>query len=494
LVKSVYSAFLWSTVGRIINAFTKFFSVPLMLTHYGKENYGLLALAFSVNVYMQIMDMGFNVGNVKFIASWIPKNKKEEINQLIQSSLSFYGVIGVLNFIFLLIVAYFSKSIFNLSYENDLVLKKLFYILAGSSIISWVFSISNQILKAYEKIDYDEKLTLVTNILIFILVLFTIKYNLSLTLYFLIHSILLLSMYPARLYKCKRLNSNINFKFKWHPKVFKEVIKYSATVFFLGIFQFSASNLRPIIIGIQSGISEVTDYRIILQITSLILIFTGSLMGILLPMTSKLDPVNDIEVTKKIVNEYTKIISLLISSLVFGLILISKPFIIIYIGEEFLNLRIWLILWALTFLGSHLTAISAIILAHKSLKPITYFTMFSSIASIAICWFLSPFYGVGGAVISLIIYTFLQLLFYYIYYIPVVMKFNSLEIFVYSFFIPALIGFISFVLIHYIFSSIIFDSEIAEIVTKALLFGLFFLLLTNFMSIRLNKVSKILNI
>lgn len=74
------------------------------------------------------------------------------------------------------------------------------------------------------------------------------------------------------------------------------------------------------------------------------------------------------------------------------------------------------------------------------------------------------------------------------------MKFNSLEIFVYSFFIPALIGFISFVLIHYIFSSIIFDSEIAEIVTKALLFGLFFLLLTNFMSIRLNKVSKILNI
>jgi O-antigen/teichoic acid export membrane protein len=300
-------------------------------------------------------------------------------------------------------------------------------------------------------------------------------------------------MLPVRLFKCMSLNKSIKFKINWHPTIFKEVLKYSLGVFLLGIFQFSATNLRPIIVGIQSDILNVADYRIMQQITSLILIFTGSFMGILLPIISKLDPLKDIQITKNIVTEYTKIISLLLTSLVFGFILISKPFIILYLGEEYLEIRIWLIIWSLSVLGTHNTAISALILAQKSLKPITYFTMFSSVISLLACWFITPYYGVGGAVISLVIYIFLQLLFYYSYYIPKVMKFDSKQIFIYSFSIPVLIGILSAIIVQFLSLSIKFDNFTLEIIGKSLSFLIIFLVATNFLSIKLSKIKSTLN-
>ena len=493
MIKAVFNGFIWSSAGRLVNAVTKFFSVPLLLTYFGKENYALLALALSVNIYAKIMDLGFNTGNVKFISSWIPKNENEKINKLVQSSISFYSIIGIINFIILLVIANYSDFIFKLSPQNDLILKKLFYVLSVTSVISWGLSITSQVLKAYERIDYEERLILITNILTFLLVLFTVYFELDLYNYFLIYSILLVIMLPVRLFKCMSLNKSIKFKINWHPTIFKEVLRYSLGVFLLGIFQFSATNLRPIIVGIQSDILNVADYRIMQQITALILIFTGSFMGILLPIISKLDPLKDIQLTKNIVTEYTKIISLLLTSLVFGFILISKPFIILYLGEEYLEIRMWLIIWSLSVLGTHNTAISALILAQKSLKPITYFTMFSSVISLLACWFITPYYGVGGAVISLVIYIFLQLLFYYSYYIPKVMKFDAKQIFIYSFSIPALIGLFSAIIVQLLSLPIKFDNFMLEIIGKSLSFLIIFLFATNLLSIKLSKIKSTLN-
>ena len=494
MVGSVFKAFAWSTIGRLINAVTKFLSVPLMLSHYGKDNYGLIALAFSVNVYMQIMDMGFNIGNVKFISSWIKEGENQKINKLIQSSLTFYSLIGLINFTVLIVVSFFSKSIFGLSEEDDLVLKKLFYILAFSSILSWFFSITNQVLKAYEKIDYDEKLTLITNVLAFILVIISVSINLNLVVYFLVNTVLLLSMYPIRVLKCKELNKEIVFKFGWYSDVFKKVIRYSINVFLLSIFQFSATNLRPIILGIKSDVSDVSDYRILQQITSLILIFTGSLMGILLPITSKLDS-NDkgnAETEALIIYDFTKIITILLSFLVFGLVLISKPFLLIYIGSDYLGLTMWLSLWAFSFLGNHIVAISAIVLAKNNLKTITYFTVFSCVVSLLICWFFCEEYKIGGVVFSIISYSLLQLLFYYTYYYPKVMRLNSKKIFITSFLIPTLIGMASFFIVDLMLNFFKFGNNWSEIFSKGFVYVLLFFIAVNFFSVKIKDIKNII--
>ena len=63
----------WGILAKIIDAGAKFFTIPMLVGYYGKSDYGLIALVFSLNAYMRLMDMGINIGSIRFF--WT-RNKK----------------------------------------------------------------------------------------------------------------------------------------------------------------------------------------------------------------------------------------------------------------------------------------------------------------------------------------------------------------------------------------------------------------------------------
>ena len=105
----VVSGVFWSTIVNVVNGIYGFISVPMLIDYFGKSEYGLIGLAMSINVYLRLMDMGFNSTNLRFFSNWLTKGNKEKARQLFQSSLAFYGSIGVINAIILFIL---SESIF----------------------------------------------------------------------------------------------------------------------------------------------------------------------------------------------------------------------------------------------------------------------------------------------------------------------------------------------------------------------------------------------
>ena len=54
----------WTTLLNIVNGVYGFISVPVLIAYFGKADYGLIGLAMSVNVYLRLMDLGFNSTNV----------------------------------------------------------------------------------------------------------------------------------------------------------------------------------------------------------------------------------------------------------------------------------------------------------------------------------------------------------------------------------------------------------------------------------------------
>ena len=166
--KKIISGVIWSTIVNVVNAVYGFIAVPILINHFGKAEYGLIGLAMSVNVYMNLMDMGFNSTNVRFFSTWLAQNKHEQLLKGFQTSLSFYSVIGLINAVVLLVVAYFSNEIFNVTPFQDVILKHLFYILAVSAFCQWFSSCFDQIIKATENVAWIQKRTLVTKILMII--------------------------------------------------------------------------------------------------------------------------------------------------------------------------------------------------------------------------------------------------------------------------------------------------------------------------------------
>ena len=65
---------------------------------------------------------------------------------------------------------------------------------------------------------------------------------------------------------------------------------------------------------------------------------------------------------------------------------------------------------------------------------------------LVLCWFLIPYYGVGGTILSYGIYCLIQILFYYLYYWPKKMNLNSKKIFLSSFLPSLLTGILSVII------------------------------------------------
>lgn len=449
--KKVFKNIYWSYLLTIISSIYGFVTVPLLLNYFGEQQYGLINLAISMNVYIQLLDMGVSGTNVRFFATWLAEKKYKKVATLFSTSFSYLTVIGLINAIFLFILSLYAGDWFSLTYKQAQVMQKLLYILMFNAILSWSTSVFDQIIKAGEHIAWLQKRAFIPLFIQILSVILTLSFNLSLQIYFLLTISSTLFIIPFSLFKLKKEYHFLSFKPSFNFQIIREILSYSIGIFSFGIFQYSMQNLRPIILGVQSDLSSVADYKIMLGIVGVVLSISGNFFSILLPTSSRIMSQGNREVLDMISYKGTKYITILLSFLIFGGILVSSPLISLYVGEKYSYLSFWLSIWLLSLFVNHNQAISSLVFSQTNLKPIAYMSCFSMVLGLSFSWFLTPYYKVGGVVLGYMIYALFQTLFYYIYYWPQYMGINSFLIFKRSFLPPFLVGGISCLLLLIIF-------------------------------------------
>lgn len=483
--KKIVSGVIWSTVVNIINALYGFIAVPILIHHFGKAEYGLIGLAMSVNVYMNLMDMGFNSTNVRFFSTWLAQNKRDRLLKGFQTSLSFYSVIGLINAVVLLAVAFFSNGIFNVTAEQDVILKHLFYILAVSAFCQWFSSCFDQIIKATENIAWIQKRTLVTKILMIAALASTVLFDFSIELYFILTCVAQLAIVPMSVGMIRKQIPYIRFMPKWDKQSFQEMLPYCMNIFSFSLFQFSFYNLRPVFLGMQGSVESVADYRILNGIIGIVTMLGGAFMGILLPSTAKVVANHDKEAYYKVAYDGTKYISILICFCCFGMMSVGAEVLTLYVGKSYLYLIPWFNLWLLCTLGTHNQAISSLILAGDDIRAISFSSIFASVVGLILSWLLIPKYQIGGVCIAFAVYMLIQLLFYYCYYWPLKMKINSVRVFSKCFIPYTVLGASLYVLLSFV------DLRVPTLVTF-IIKGVLFLVLYGVMTYMfLNRTDRL---
>lgn len=419
--------------------------MPILINHFGKAEYGLIGLAMSVNVYMNLMDMGFNSTNVRFFSTWLAQNKHERLLKGFQTSLSFYSVIGLINAVVLLVMACYSNAVFNVTTAQDAILKHLFYILAVSAFCQWFSSCFDQIIKATENVAWIQKRTLVTKILMIVALASTVLFDFSIELYFLLTCLAQLAIVPMSIGMIKKQIPYISFMPKWDKQSLREMLPYCMNIFSFSLFQFSFYNLRPVFLGIQGSVESVADYRILNGIIGIVTMLGGAFIGILLPSTAKVVANHDKASYYRVAYDGTRYISILLCFCCFGMMSVGPEVLTLYVGKSYLYLIPWFNLWLLCTLGTHNQAISSLILAGDDIRAISYSSIVASVAGLILSWILIPQCQIGGVCIAFAVYCVIQLLFYYCYYWPIKMKINSLTV-LFKCFLPfALLGAIIYI-------------------------------------------------
>ena len=472
----VVSGVFWGAIMNVLSAVYGFISVPILLDYFGKGEYGLIGLATSVNVYVQLMDLGMSSTNVRFFSVALAKKEYVKLNKLFQSTTAFYGVIGIINALILIGAAFFSDEIFNVTPEQDVIMKQLFYILAAMAVVNWYTSSFYQMINATENVAWGTKLSIIPRIWMLVVLFVTVYCKMDIVLYFLLTYASLIITIPALVKKINREVKCLKFWPSFDKNTFREILPYGLNVFSFGFFQFSFYNLRPVFLGMQGSPEDVADFRVLNGIAGTAMMFASPVMSALLPSSSRIIANKDKTAYYKLAYSGTLFMTLIISFCCFGLMSVAPELIELYVGENYLHLVVWLYFWLFFILGNHNLCISSLILAGSDIRAITYISIFSSIMGLVLTWLLIPIYGVGGAIVALAVYMTSQIGFYYLYYWPKVMEIDSLRVFSRSFAPYAIIGlstalFISFY-VHFGFSLA------GEILSKGILFMIVFISLS----------------
>jgi len=425
-------SFSWLVIARVFDAFVKFLSIPLLIAHFGSDIYGILVLSLAVNAYMGLLDLGINTGAIKYFSQWIAEKKYALVQSVVRTSITFFTFVGLLNAAIMIMLAAFGSRLFNIEESQVWLLQKMFVALSVYSVIAWPTSIFNQILVADEKMQFIQYITIAKSILNLLLVFLTIKYDLQIVAYlswYLVVNTILIIPYIVKA-RQRNLIRSILPGTDW--KNFKPVFLYSVAIFAMGIFQFTATQSRPLILGAfnTDGPSILAEYRIIEVFPMFIISIGGMVLTILLPITSKLVQENNRDKILEVAYKGTSYTSILVSMLCFPIIINSKDILTLYVGENYSFLSSWLDLWIFTIIiYLHNSPVSSLVLATGKTKMLVYSAAIACVISLIINAILCKWFGVGSAVTGYFVYILIQMSFYYFYFNNKVLHLDSWKVF-----------------------------------------------------------------
>lgn len=413
------SSFFWSTLAKVLNAIFGFISVPLLLGYFGKADYGLLSIATACNGYMHIMDLGMNTGAVRFFSQWKTQGRQDLINRVARTNVSFYLIISIINVIGLLALAFWGESFFSVTHEQFLQLRLCLIILALFSPISWVASAFNQLLIADKQISFTQQVSCVQMILKILLIILVLKSHLALTTYFFYLTLILALAIVPYISRC--LNNNLVDSI-WPANYwgdFKVVLTFSLSIFALSLFQATATQTRPIVLGMfaEYGAEAVADYRIIEVIPQFIIMICGTFLSIFLPKTTEIYTKGNQNEISGFIKKWTSLTTALVCCLCFPFVVSANEILAAYVGDGYSYLNKWLIVWCLLLiLQLHSTPAYSMLMAKGKTKMLVFFTAIASVVSVVVNALFCKPVPVGSAVIGYATYMVSLVILYYLFF------------------------------------------------------------------------------
>lgn len=446
------SSFFWSTVAKILNAILGFVSVPLLLELYGKADYGVLSIATACNAYMNLLDLGMNVGAVKYFSQWRAEGKYMLLSNVVHTNITFYIIISAINILGLVILGVFGEPLFSISHEQFLQLRICLFILALFSVFSWTTTVFNQLLIADRQMAYTMKMQCVQVLLKILLVFAVVWTQMSLSVYFFFLTLiiaLLIVPYTIRSLKCKLID-NLSLGFFWRD--FKIVLFFSLSLFALSLFQVTSTQSRPLILSMfaADGASAVADFRIMELFPQFIIVIGGAFTSILLPKTSEMVVRNDRSEIEMFAYNSTLLTSILTNILCCPLILGGNEILTAFVGDNFYYLYPWMVVWIICVLFQvHSTPSNALILAYGKVRGLVIVSAVACIISMIINATLAKQFDVGSAIIGYFVYIIIVLSSYYMFFYKRILGLKRKKIF-FSFLLPTICGFIAIAVVLFL--------------------------------------------
>jgi O-antigen/teichoic acid export membrane protein len=423
-IRLLFSNSLWSIVSKLTNALIQLVSLPVLISVFGKSDYGLIVIAMSLNSFIAIIQFGLPTGLPKFVAEWLTRKEDHTLAMAIRSVSSFYIGIAVINFLILITIALFWPNLLNVSFDQIPLLQTLLIITAVTSFFAIPATVLDQTLMGAQELGFVSFLEMIKNLFFAALVisLYFFPKSFSLSEFYSLRCFLMFVMVPWKIHRWRKYGTISVFLPGWNFTAVWPLLKYCLSLATFSIFIALSERLRPVILGIRvaNDAGEVlSDFQIINYVRIFLLMIGASIRQALVPYISGSAAGDSSNLYQRTIEQGTKFVWAAGALVGFGIIMLSEEVLCIYVGVQNLYLQIWLIvLIGATTYRFYITPIASVILSSGQLSPMIAATGTGCVLSLTTCWLTVPTFGVGSFAIALVVNNLVHFLVTHFWYLP----------------------------------------------------------------------------
>ena len=324
----------------LVNTLMTFIYTPFLIKYLGKSEYGLYTISLSIMSYLSMLDLGFGNSLVRYISKFKALNNKEEENKINGLFLVFYLIIGAIALLIGFVLYKNVGLLFGSKFTGAELhsIKIIITILIINIAISFPLSVFGSYVIASEKFAFQKILLIIKAILYPICLLYILFNGTNAIMVVLLMSIFNLLLNIGNLYY-SLVHLDMHFKInKSCFKYFKEIFSYSFFIFLAIIVDNVYNNTDQIILGAICGTAVVAVYGLFTQVRVLYEQMSTAISGVCLPkVVTMIEQKNSDKEVSNYFNNVSKIQMVIMILILFGFIILGKPFVTLWGGKDYIN-------------------------------------------------------------------------------------------------------------------------------------------------------------
>lgn len=383
-----------------------FLGTPLLIDKLGKEAFGLQSVVNIILGYLMVADMGLDVPVIKFLAEYSAKNDTSNRNNLLNSSLQIYVIIGLIGMCLILIAHPYLNALFGIpdALRDE---ARFIFVLTGIGFFANVLTIwGKAVFIGIQRYEIANGIYILTNTVATITGLLLVFYGYGVVAFVSVKIFAFFVSAVAYLLLTKPLLSKYTFSMGIDREIVNKIKPLIGYGFMMRITGMLLSRLDQTFIGLWIGVGAVGVYSIPLLLTTAVSGLIAGVMNYTFPKASELFGSNKMDELINLFLTSSRHIALLAVYFFSFIIVMGDKFVTLWVGDVIAGeIALALIILSCSFMISSILCgiLNNIVVAMNGIKDFTlYITLRSGIMAIGFAVLIKPF-GIEGAAFGVLI-------------------------------------------------------------------------------------------
>ncbi len=320
----------------VISAIIPILLTPFVIHRLGNSHYGLWILINSVIGYYGLLDLGIGSSVIRYVSKYVATDDEKNLNSFVNTVLFMFILVGVAAVIVSGVLSFFLADLFNLSKGDVALFSRLILVLGFAVALSFPARTFSGILRATQRYDVANTIDISCSIAKTGMVVYFLSRGGGLMALAVISLLVRFVNGAFSLLFALRKTPILKIDLRLAQKSqLKTIFGYSIFIFIWGIGDRLRFHMDSIVIGAFLSVGAITYYSIGAKLMAYYVEAISAFSSITTPIFSSMDARDQYEKIRSLLTNGTRYLSLIAIFVGASLILYGKPFIRLWIGEEY---------------------------------------------------------------------------------------------------------------------------------------------------------------